>query len=300
MFLDSCKRSLKCVLLHNGNVYGAVPVGHSTFLKEQHDDIKIVIDLLKYHDHKWINCVDLKMVNFLLDQQTGYTKFPCYPACGDSRAREKHWTQKKWPIRETLENWHAEHSKQPNHKQRQNCLSSLHIKLGLMKQFVKAFSLDSECFQHLVYAFPGLSYEKIKAGLFDGPQIRTLVRDQEFVQKMSAKEKAAWLAYEDVIKNFLGNKKAQNYDILVSEMLFAFRNLGCKMSIKVHFLFSHLDKFPENLGAVSDKQGERFHQDLMAVEERYQGRWDRHMMADCCWTIKRDCPRNISFVLLLL
>ena len=28
----------------------------------------------------------------------------------------------------------------------------------------------------------------------------------------------------------------------------------------------------------------------MAVEERYQGRWDRHMLADYCWSIKRDCP----------
>ena len=300
MFLESCKRSLKCVLLHNGNVYGAVPVGHSTVLKEQHDDIKIVIDLLKYHDHKWINCVDLKMVNFLLDQQTGYTKFPCYLCMWDSRAREKHWTQKEWPICETLEAGMPNIVNNPIISRDKIVCPPLHIKPGLMKQLVKALSLDSECFQHLVYAFPGLSYEKIKAGLFDGPQIPTLVRDQEFVQKMSAKEKAAWLAYEDVIKNFLGNKKAQNYDILVSEMLFAFRNLGCKMSIKVHFLFSHLDKFPENPGAVNDEQGERFHQDLMAVEERYQGRWDRHMMADCCWTIKRDCPQNISFILLLL
>ena len=52
------------------------------------------------------------------------------------------------------------------------------------------------------------------------------------------------------------------------------------MSIKVHFLFSHLDKLPDNLGAVSDEQGERFHEDLMAVEERYQGRWDCHTV---CW-----------------
>ena len=101
-----------------------------------------------------------------------------------------------------------------------NCFSS-----PSHKQFVKALSLDSECFQHLVYAFPGLSCEKIKVGVFDGSQIHTIVRDQEFVQ-MNAKEKAAWLAYEDVIKSFLGNKKAQNYDILVSEMLFAFRDLG--------------------------------------------------------------------------
>ena len=44
------------------------------------------------------------------------------------------------------------------------------------------------------------------------------------------------------------------------------------MSRKVHFLHSHLDRFPENLGDVSVGQGERFHQDIKVMEERYQGR----------------------------
>ena len=150
----------------------------------------------------------------------------------------------------------------------------LHIKLGLMKQLVKALNLDGECFPHILRTFPELSYEKIKAGVFDGPQIHTLVRDQAFVQAMNDKEKAAWLSFVDVMKNFLGNKKAGNHENLVGNMLSAFCDLGCKMSIKVHFLFSHSDKFPNNLEAVSDEQEERFHQDLMAVEEHYQGRWD--------------------------
>ena len=63
------------------------------------------------------------------------------------------------------------------------------------------------------------------------------------------------------------------------------------MSFKIHFLSSHLDRFPENLGAVSDEQGERFQQDIKVIEQRYQGRWDSNMMADYCWTIMRD---NIS------
>ncbi|GFV91345.1 uncharacterized protein TNCV_898621 [Trichonephila clavipes] len=46
------------------------------------------------------------------------------------------------------------------------------------------------------------------------------------------------------------------------------------MSVKVHFLHSHLDYFPENLGAVSEEQGERFHQDIKEMERRYQGRWN--------------------------
>ena len=63
-------------------------------------------------------------------------------------------------------------------------------------------------------------------------------------------------------------------------MLQSHHNLGCNLSIKVHFLNSHLDKFPANLGDVSDEHGERFHQDIKVMEERYQGRWDTRMMAD--------------------
>ena len=44
------------------------------------------------------------------------------------------------------------------------------------------------------------------------------------------------------------------------------------MSFKLHFLNSQLDYFPENLGAVSEEQGERFHQDIKEMERRYQGR----------------------------
>ena len=62
------------------------------------------------------------------------------------------------------------------------------------------------------------------------------------------------------------------------------------MSIKMHYLHSHLDCFPHNLGDLSEEQGERFHQDIKTMEERYQGRWDTHMMADYCWNLMRDLP----------
>jgi hypothetical protein len=54
------------------------------------------------------------------------------------------------------------------------------------------------------------------------------------------------------------------------------------MSLKIHFLNWHLDFFPENLGTVSEEQGERFHQDIKEMERRYQGRWNVNMMGDCC------------------
>jgi len=35
LFIDSLKISLKCVLLHKGNRYASLPIGHSTKLREQ-------------------------------------------------------------------------------------------------------------------------------------------------------------------------------------------------------------------------------------------------------------------------
>ena len=76
-------------------------------------------------------------------------------------------------------------------------------------------------------------------------------------------------------------------------MLDSFRELGCYMSIKVHFLFSKLERFPENLGSVSDEQGGDSIRKKRDMEERYQGGWDTQMMADYCWNIARYCPEGV-------
>ena len=85
------------------------------------------------------------------------------------------------------------------------------------------------------------------------------MRDQKFCDSMNEVELAAWLSFAEVVKNFPGNYRAVNYKETVNNMLGNFTILGINISIKVHFLHSHLDRFPENLGDVSDEQGERFH-----------------------------------------
>ena len=55
---------------------------------------------------------------------------------------------------------------------------------------------------------------------------------------------------------------------------------GCRMLIKMHYLFSHTDLFGRNLEDVSEGHGERFHHDILVMERRYQGRWDCAMMGD--------------------
>ena len=182
------------------------------------------------------------------------------------RARDKHLEE--WPLRESLEVALLNTVNDTIVSREKIIFPPLHIKLGLMKQFIRALNNDGECFQHTVSVLPALSFEKIKVGVFDGPHIRALVRDQDFVRKMNDKERGAWFSFVAVMENFLCNKKANNYETLVINLSSTFHELGYNMSIKLHFLYSHLDRFPKNFGIVSDEQGERFHQDLKTMEER--------------------------------
>ena len=91
--------------------------------------------------------------------------------------------------------------------------------------------------------FPGLSMETLKAGIFDGPQIRQLMQDQNFTARITVAERAAWCSNVSVIREFLGNTKATNQQNFVKVMLQNFQALCARMSIKLHYLFSHLDYF---------------------------------------------------------
>ena len=75
-------------------------------------------------------------------------------------------------------------------------------------------------------------------------------------------------------------------------MLVCFAALGCRMSLKVHFLHAHLDYFPQNLGDMSKEHGEPFYQDIKSMETWRQNRWDISMMADYCWCMKCNCKSS--------
>ena len=79
---------------------------------------------------------------------------------------------------------------------------------------------------------------------------------------MNDVEANAWKHFFSVVINLLGNRKQDDYITQVDNLIKSFHALGCNMSIKLHFLHSHLDRFPENLRDASDEQGERFHQDI--------------------------------------
>jgi hypothetical protein len=59
------------------------------------------------------------------------------------------------------------------------------------------------------------------------------------------------------------NHKAANYQDDVQDLLTSYKPMGCNMSLKIHFWSHTWIFFPKNVGEVSDKHGERFHQDIM-------------------------------------
>lgn len=287
LFIDASKTSLKAVLLHNGNIKPSIPVAHSTSMRESYDNMKIILNALQYDKYQWSICGDLKVIGLLLGMQSGFPKYQCFLCMWDSRATDQHYKKKKWPQR----GWIVGNDNvklTPLVKPDKIILPPLHIKLGLMKNFVKALNKTGSAFLHLREMFTNLSDAKIKEGVFDGPQIRQVLKDEAFKLTLTETELNAWLAFENVVKKFLGNHRADNYKEVVENLIQAYAELGCRMSLKIHFLHSHLDYFPENLGHFSEEQGERFHQDLKVMECRYQGRWNPAMFGDYCWFLRQE------------
>lgn len=114
------------------------------------------------------------------------------------------------------------------------------------------------------------------------------MKDEIFYEKLNNMQKLAFDFMSLVIEGFLGNKRYINYKENIEQMLIAFNNIGVRMSLKIHFLHSHVDYFNENLGAVSDEHGERFHQEIKILEDRFQGKSRISMLAEYVWNICRD------------
>ncbi|CAG9833520.1 unnamed protein product [Diabrotica balteata] len=117
------------------------------------------------------------MVNFLLGQQDDYIKCNCFECLWDSRAKDQHWSKRNWRSRDALVQGEANVVNEALVDQEKIILPPLHIKRGLVKVFVKALDQNRPCFENLSRKFPALCKEKLKAKIFDGPQIRQLILD---------------------------------------------------------------------------------------------------------------------------
>ncbi|KAG7166762.1 hypothetical protein Hamer_G010419, partial [Homarus americanus] len=64
-------------------------------------------------------------------------------------------------------------------------LTKENAELGLVKQFIKVLSPESNAFKHVRLMFPKLSEAKVKGCIFIGPQIRQMLASKDLEDKMS-------------------------------------------------------------------------------------------------------------------
>jgi len=88
-----------------------------------------------------------------------------------------------------------------------------------MKNFVKVMDHNGTAFLYLRQKFPLLSDVKIREGVSTGPDIRSLLRDEVFERIITDDEQRAWHAFREVVKGFIGKRRADNYKDLVEELL---------------------------------------------------------------------------------
>lgn len=97
-----------------------------------------------------------------------------------------------------------------------------------------------------------MSTAKVKVSLFVVKQIKKIIEYKEFPKKLARTEKTAWNSFVEVVRGFLGNHQAEEYVGHVETMVNNYGKVVCSMSLKVHFLDAHLDKFKENMEICSE------------------------------------------------
>jgi len=211
-------KSLKAVLLHNGT------------------NIRQFLSLTQYKSKKAVKmsrnyCLKQIMLNSIgmfvvilrcwvfLGLQGGCTKYSCFLCLWNSRADGEHYEKIHWLTREELMPGRYNVIKEPLVSREKVLLPLLHIKLGLLKQFVKALDFKWETFQEIRAMFPKLSDAKLKGGKFVGPQIPTMLKSRTLEEKMTEREKKTWQAFRCVVEVFLRKNKDSKYKELAKTLI---------------------------------------------------------------------------------
>ena len=71
------------------------------------------------------------------------------------------------------------------------------------------------------------------------------------------KENECWESFLDVTTNLFGNKSS-HYKLKVDRLMNSYKNNNILMSIKRHYLFEHLDKFPASCGGTKAQKKKLF------------------------------------------
>ena len=285
LFIDGSVKSLKGILLNINNEKFSVPVIYASNMKENYNNIKMILDCLHYQTYQWKVCCDFKIVQILCGLKfRGNMKYPCIYCLFDSYHKEK-YSILDWPERESFEVGQFGVINDKLIEITNVVLPVLHIKLGLFKQFVKSLDENSTAMSFLESMFPRLSIEKVHSGIFIGPQIDKICKDNRFLDLLSSAELTTFVSLMFIFQHILVPSNVSMS--LKHNALEAFCDGLCHMnanfSPKMHYLLSHTDIILTNQLGVSDQHGEKMHQTMRIFEQRYEGKSPLALITDFIW-----------------
>jgi len=137
LFIDSSKQSLKAVLLHKENSKPSIPIAYSLDTKETYGQMDHILKSVHYANHNWRICCDLKVVAMLCGLQGGYTKYMCFYCNWDSRFKGNQYRNHSWKDRAEAKVGQMNVVQKALVPRDKILMPLLHIKLGLVKSFIK-------------------------------------------------------------------------------------------------------------------------------------------------------------------
>ncbi|XP_052834269.1 uncharacterized protein LOC128251480 [Octopus bimaculoides] len=162
LFIASSKRSLKAVLLHNGNKKPSIPIGHSVHMKECYENMQVLLNAIKYISFSWKICGDLKVIGILMGMQS--RNIVAFYACGTVVQLSSTMCNQSG-LCENHEPGVSSIQSEPLFNPENVFLPPLYIKFGLMKQFVKTLARkSSKGFEYVKAKFPKNHRGKTEGG----------------------------------------------------------------------------------------------------------------------------------------
>ena len=167
-FHQLLKKKLESCIAAQENIKPFIPKAHSVYLKESYErrspSGSYSVQCL-HMEH----LLRLKVVGILMGMQGGFTKYCCFLCLWNSLATKEHYIRRDCPERKSCLTGVANIEKVPLVDTQNIFLPPFHVKLGIIKKFVKAMGKSNfNGFAFLCKKFFSIRQAKLKEGIFVG------------------------------------------------------------------------------------------------------------------------------------
>jgi len=284
LFIDGSVAGIKAALIKKDGAHFPVLILQWNKAKENYSTLKEILTRLNYVEGNWEICGDFKILQILMGLKNGGNiRHPCFFCLYHAQHTEKE-TKVDWEERTSFIEGQYSVERVPLINTEKIVLPSLHLKLGLFKQYLK-YIPNEKARDAVKQLLPNLSSAKITGGILTGPQIDKIINSETFTQTLTTSENDCRKNILNVFRNVLvpSPSTVTEKRLMVDKMISSLNSLKVNYSPKMHFIDFHLTEFLGRQYSVSDQHGERLHQTLKDFEKRYMNKSVKKMILDYLW-----------------